>query len=137
MEKTVQQKFETYPENVAVLLHKIRTLILETAAEAEISPVEETLKWGEPSYLVKGGTSIRFDWKAKSAEQYCIYFNCKTSLIETIKELYGDLFRYEGSRALVFNVHKGGDDLAVDELKHCLLMALSYQQRKHLPLLGA
>jgi hypothetical protein len=137
MEKIVQQKFDSYPDGVAILLHRIRTLILETAAEAGIESVEETLKWGEPSYLTKNGSTIRFDYKAKSPEQYCIYFNCKTTLVETFRALYGDLFSYDGSRALIFKTALKGEDLCEVELKNCLLMSLTYKKRKHLPLLGA
>ena len=83
MHQSVKQKFTTYPENIAVVLHEIRSLILQVAVQDGITELEETLKWGEPSYISKIGTTIRFDHKPKSAEQFCIYFNCKTKLIET------------------------------------------------------
>ena len=38
----------------------LRNLIVETAREMEaIAALEETLKWGEPSFLVKKGSTIR------------------------------------------------------------------------------
>ncbi|MBB1480033.1 DUF1801 domain-containing protein [Pseudoalteromonas sp. SG41-2] len=134
MNQSVKQKFTTYPENIAVVLHEIRSLILQVAVQDGITELEETLKWGEPSYISKIGTTIRFDHKPKSAEQFCIYFNCKTKLVETFKELYGDTFSYEGNRALVFKLNQ---TVPVKELAHCISLALRYKKIKHLPLLGA
>ncbi|MBB1365725.1 DUF1801 domain-containing protein [Pseudoalteromonas sp. SR44-5] len=134
MHQSVKQKFTTYPENIAVVLHEIRSLILQVAVQDGITELEETLKWGEPSYISKIGTTIRFDHKPKSAEQFCIYFNCKTKLIETFKELYGDTFSYEGNRALVFKLNQ---TVPVKELAHCISLALRYKKIKHPPLLGA
>ena len=130
---SVEQKFESYPSDISILLTNIRAQILASAKEAGISDVEETLKWGEPSYLVKDGSTVRFDWKAKAPDEYCVYFNCQTSLIETFKEIYGDTFRYDGTRALVFSVNK---EVPNDALRHCISMAFRYHKIKHLPLLG-
>jgi len=63
----VEIKFEAYPKEVRNKLEYLRKLIIETATEIEtIEEIEETLKWGEPSYLVKKGSTIRIDWKAKT-----------------------------------------------------------------------
>ncbi|TYK65040.1 DUF1801 domain-containing protein [Colwellia echini] len=134
MDLLVKQKFESYPKNISALLSKIRELIFITAKQDGISNINETLKWGEPSYLSPIGSTIRFDWKATKPQQYCVYFNCKTSLIETFKEVYGDTFIYEGNRAIVFNVEQ---DLPIIELAHCISMSLRYKKIKHLALLGA
>ena len=134
MQDSVKQKFMTYPESIAVVLYEIRSLIFRVAKQDGITELEETLKWGEPSYISKIGSTIRFDHKPKSPEQFCIYFNCKTKLIETFKELYGDTFVYEGNRALVFELQH---TLPITELAHCFSLALRYKKIKHLPLLGA
>ncbi len=69
----VVEKFESYPSEVKPKLLFLRQLILQTAVETEgVGVVEETLKWGEPSYVVAGGSPIRMDWKAKTPEQYAI-----------------------------------------------------------------
>ncbi|MCJ8318376.1 MAG: DUF1801 domain-containing protein [Colwellia sp.] len=133
MDLRVKQKFEIYPEDIASLLMQIRSTILNVAQQDEIS-LTETLKWGEPSYISKTGSTIRFDWKIKYPEQYCIYFNCKTTLIETFKEIYGDVFSYDGNRAIIF---KKGTEIPLKELKHCISMSLRYHKIKHLALLGA
>lgn len=133
MDEAVKIKFDTYPPDIFIVLEQIRALILLVAAEDGISDVEEGLKWGEPSYSSKYGSTVRFDWKAKDPERYEIYFNCKTSLIETFKEVYGNTFTYEGNRGIVFNKT---EPIALTELKHCISLSLRYHQIKHLPLLG-
>lgn len=139
MELSVKKKFETYPAEVAVALLRIRTLIYRVAEQDGIHKLEETLKWGEPSYISKIGSTIRFDWKTKKTDEYCIYFNCKTTLIETFKEIYGDTFLYQGNRAMVFNISQVDNDPITNNtaLAHCLSMALRYKKIKHLKLLGA
>lgn len=134
MDENVKQKFTTYPDNIAVLLHDIRNLIFGVAAQDGITDLEETLKWGEPSYISKSGSTIRFDYKDKAPQQFCIYFNCNTKLVETFKELYGDTFVYQGNRALVFELDQA---LPNKELAHCISLALHYKKIKHLPMLGA
>lgn len=134
MNSSVKEKFPTYPEEVAILLHKIRELIYIVAKQENIVDLTETLKWGEPSYASNVGSTIRFDWKAKSPKQYCLYFNCRTKLIGTFEEVYGDTFIYDGTRAIVFIV---GQTIPIKELSHCISMSLRYKKIKHLALLGA
>ena len=130
----VKSRFESYPKGIKEKMNNLRNLILETASEIEhIHELEETLKWGEPSYIVKKGSTIRMDWKPKNPNQYAIYFNCNTSLVETFKVVYGDLFKYEKNRAILFDVQK---KLPRKELKECIKMALKYHLLKDKPFLG-
>jgi len=58
--KDVESVFEKYPESVREKLLKLRKLILDAAEETNgISNIEETLKWGEPSYLTDKGSTVR------------------------------------------------------------------------------
>ena len=71
----VEEVFDNYPDNIRPKIDALRQLILDSATEvAGVDKLEETLKWGEPSYLTKHGSTIRIDWKPKSPEQYAIYF---------------------------------------------------------------
>lgn len=131
----VEKVFNTYPDNIRAKILLLRQLVLETAEEIDdIKSIEETLKWGEPSYITKHGSAVRMDWKKSNPDQYAMYFHCKTKLIDTFKELYSDNFNFEGNRAIVFNVK---DKVSVHELKHCIALSLTYHKIKHLPLLGA
>ena len=134
MEASVKKRFDLYPAHIRHSMEVIRQVIFDVASEHGINEVEENLKWGEPSYTVKGGSPVRIDWKPKSPDRYAIYFNCNTSLVETFKEIYGNLFNYEGNRAIVFQVE---DKIPMAEFRHCLSLSLRYHKIKHLNLLGA
>ena len=130
----VARVFDRYPAPMRKKLLHLRQLILDTAAETEgVQDLEETLKWGEPSYLTESGSTLRIDWKKRAPDQYVIYFNCNTSLVDTFKEVYGNWFTFEGNRAIVFGET---DELPTDALKHCISLTLTYHRVKHLPLLG-
>ena len=91
------------------------------------------MKWGEPSYLVKKGSTIRMDWKAKSPDQYAMYFKCTSKLVPTFREVYGETFSYENNRAIVFGLD---DEIPEAELKVCIGLALQYHLLKEKPRLG-
>lgn len=112
-------KFQSYPQAIRPKLDHLRHLILVTAQEiASIDQVEETLKWGEPSYLVKKGSTIRMDWKAKSPNQYALYFKCTSKLVPTFKAVYGQLFKYEKNRAILFDLEEEIPEQALKDLWH-------------------
>jgi len=120
----VTEKFKTYQPKVRKHLKHLRSLILEEAKELEhIQELEETLKWGEPSYIVKKGSTIRIDWKTKTPNQYAMYFKCTSKLVSTFHDVYGDTFNYEKTRALVFEL---SGEVPVEELRSCIRAALSY-----------
>ena len=126
--------FNNYPEAVRNKLLHLRRLITETANGMEgITTLEETLKWGEPSFLNKKGSTIRMDWKKAKPKQYALYFQCTSKLVPTFKLIYKDTFIFEGTRAIVFNMD---DKIPEEELKNCLTAALMYHKVKHLPNLG-
>lgn len=126
--------FEKYPDSVQAQMHRLRELGLSAASEIKgLEELEETLKWGEPSYLSKHGSTVRMDWKQKTPDQFAVYFKCTSKLVPTFKELYKDTFTFEGDRAIVFKLD---DKIPETELKHCISLALTYHKVKHLPLLG-
>ena len=130
----VKKVFNTYPNNIRVKMMLLRQLVLDTAAEIDgVKSIEETLKWGEPSYITKHGSTVRMDWKKSKPDQYAMYFHCKTKLVDTFKELYKDQLKFESNRAIVFNIN---DKIPVNELKHCISLSLTYHTIKHLPMLG-
>ncbi len=127
MNKDVAEVFKSYPPTYRKKLKELRSLILEVADQLpEIGRLEETLKWGEPSYLPflkRVGTTVRIHWKEKQSDQYAMYFSCNTNMIAKIKKAYKNKFKYEGNRAIVFSLD---DKLPRKELKECIKMALTY-----------
>ena len=130
----VNSIFNNYPDLVRNKMLELRELIIDTARETNgITKLEETLKWGEPSYLTKNGSTVRMDWKPKTPNQYALYFQCTSRLIPTFKLIFKDIFDFEGKRAIIFPIN---DEPARPELKHCIKAALIYHKVKHLATLG-
>ena len=126
--------FEKYRGEIKLKLLKLRKLIIDSAIEIDgIQQLEETLKWGEPSYLTKKGSTIRIDWNPRTPNQYAIYFKCTSKLVETFKTVFKDQFNFEGNRAILFQLD---ESVPEKELKTCIKTALIYHNVKHLPLLN-
>ena len=50
--------FDAYPKSIKAKLLRLRRMIFEVAARTpEVGPLEETLKWGQPSYLTSVSAS--------------------------------------------------------------------------------
>ena len=129
--QAVKDVFDAYPDHVRPRMMFLRQLIFKTASEIEaVGQLEETLKWGEPSYLTaetKSGSTIRIDWKSRQPGKYAMYFICHTNLVNTFREIYSDQLMFDGNRSIVFNLE---EDLPVDEVAHCISMALTYHTGK-------
>ena len=129
-EPAVAAAFDAYPQPLKVKLLALRRLIFDTADTVEgVGPLEESLKWGQPSYLTsetKSGSTIRIDRVKPATDQYAVYFHCQTNLVETFRELYPAL-SYSGNRAILFKV---ADKLPEAALRHCVALALTYHLSK-------
>lgn len=130
----VKEKFDSYPGEARKLLLEIRAAIFDTAAREEIGVITEILKWGEPSYLAKKGSTLRIAWKPKKPDKVSIFFNCKTTLVETFREIHGARLQTVGSREIEIPI---SGYIPMSELSACISMSLRYHAIKHLPLLGA
>ena len=130
----VNEVFENYPDFVRDKMQFLRELVIETARETKgVTKLEETLKWGEPSFVTKNGSTLRMDWKEKSPDQYAMYFQCTSRLVDTFRLVFNDTFQYEGKRAIVFNLNQKVPEM---ELKACIKAALTYHDVKNLITLG-
>ncbi len=56
-----------------------------------------------------------------------MYFNCKTNLVDTFRTIFPTDFKFEGNRALIFNL---SDSIPKDSLKYCVAAALTYHRKK-------
>jgi hypothetical protein len=126
----VDAVFGAYPGQVRAKLLALRKLIFDTAKTTSgAGALEETLKWGQPSYLTtesKSGSTIRIDQVKAEAGGYAVYFHCQTDLVETFRELYPEL-RYGGNRSILLDA---GEKLPEAALRHCIALALTYHWRK-------
>nr|UXE45105.1 hypothetical protein Hi04_10k_c4321_00004 [uncultured bacterium] len=122
--------FKAYPAAVRTKLMALRALVFDTARKTPgVGPLTETLKWGQPSYLTEesgSGSTVRID-RLKSDNGCAVYFHCRSGLVEQFRGLYPDTFRYAGKRAILFDIR---DRLPVQELRHCIALALTHHLRR-------
>jgi hypothetical protein len=127
----VEALFDAYPTPLKAKLKALRRLIFETARTTEgVGALQETLKWGQPSYLTpetKSGSTIRIDQVKSTAGQYAVYFHCQTGLVDSLRELYPTELRFGGNRFILLDVK---DELPRAELRHCVALALTYHLNK-------
>jgi len=128
---SVDAVFETYPTPVKTKLLALRRLIFETArTTAGVGALQETLKWGQPSYLTtetKSGSTVRIDQVKSAPDGYAIYFHCQTDLVATFRDLYPTEFTYGGNRSILLNAK---DRVPEPALRHCIALALTYHLNK-------
>ncbi len=121
----------SYPAAARKQIMVLRALILATAATTEgVGALEECLKWGEPAYLTdisKSGSTIRLGWHKKAPQQVAMYFNCKTTLVESFRTAFTHDFNFEGNRAIVFEIGKA---IPLEPLRLCVRAALTYHQKQ-------
>jgi Domain of unknown function (DU1801) len=127
----VDAVFDAYPKPLKAKLLALRRLIFDTAKTTKgVGALQETLKWGQPSYLTpetKSGSTIRIDQVKSTAGQYALYFHCQTDLVETFRELYPREFSYGGNRSILLNAQ---DEIPEAALRHCVALALTYHLNK-------
>ena len=130
-EPAVAAVFSAYPKPIRTKLLALRRLIFDAAESTKgVGALQETLKWGQPSYLTpetKSGSTIRIDQLKPATNQYAVYFHCQTDLVETFRELYPTEFSYGGNRSILLNA-----EVAIPEqaLRHCVALALTYHLNK-------
>lgn len=129
--KEIQSVFNKYPASFRRKINTLRDLIFKTVTTLpEIEGIEESLKWGQPSYQsVKKGlsTPIRLHWLKSKPDQIGIYFHCQSSMIKKIKKEFPGKFEIEGKRALIF---KESAPLELADLEKIFILALTYHNWK-------
>jgi hypothetical protein len=127
----VEAVFKNYPDDVRAQMLDLRQLVFDTAAATTgVGDIEETLRWGEPSYLTaksKSGSIVRMHWKPADGDSYRLYFHCQTNLVATFRELYPTELRYEGNRSIAISRR---EPIPVDALRHCVTLALTYRSSR-------
>lgn len=114
-----------FPPGPRVGLWRLRDLILDVAAETNAAgTVTEALRWGQPAYLCRQGTTLRLG--VPKSGGFALYVHCRTSLIAEFTSAFPGMDRTEGSRALLFERPD-----QVDAGRHGWLIAraLTYHRR--------
>lgn len=121
----VKAAFDRFPDPERGGLMALREMIFETAIETpEAGTIEETLKWGQPSYLTpvtKSGSTVRLG--VPKTGGLAMYTHCQTTLISDFKTLFPEDFTFDGNRGVVF---ESGQTTFDDRLRLLIKSALTY-----------
>ncbi len=125
----VEAVFDAFEPEVREGLLSLRAVILEEAvALPEIGQLQETLKWGQPSYLTpdtKAGSTIRLGVPKQGG--YALYAHCQTTILSDFQAIFGEDFSFEGNRAVIF---RAGEEPDTEKLRLLVRSALTYHLAK-------
>jgi hypothetical protein len=129
--KTELGSLAGFEPSIVTQMIPLRQLIFDVACNVPaIGALNESLKWGEPSFTPmkkSTGSSVRI--APRKDGRVALHFICHTGLIEEFRELYPNL-EIEGKRGIILDMQ---NPLPLDELRHCIELALTYFQRKRFP----
>lgn len=96
----VAEAYASLPKGALLL----RQMVLTRGAEfAQIGPVEEVLRWGQPSFVTperRAACSLRVG--PSGGAGFGLFVHCQTNLIDRFKSSVGQGFVTQGTRAVVF-----------------------------------
>jgi len=120
----------TYPAKARTRLKAVRKLIYEVArGTPEVGTLTETTKWSEPAHLTeqtKAGVTLRIAWKAKRPDEYALFVNCQSGVLDTLRTLNPNL-NCEGNRGIWFDLNQPCPD---DDIRLCAQVALTWHANK-------
>lgn len=123
----LQNVLNAWPKDAQTHFHELREIVHDTAtANPLVGPLHETLKWGEPSFLTdksRSGTTLRICWKAKTPDEIGLFVICRTDMLEQVRALFPDAFRYEGTRAAYLPLSQ---PIPVDAVSYLVSRAQTY-----------
>lgn len=127
----VEQAFHLDDAEARRGLLVLRSLIFDTAAELpSVGRIEETLRWGQPSYVTpdsKSGSTLRLG--VPKGARFGVFVHCQSQLIPEYITTFPAWDRVEGTRAVLFD--RPSD---IEPLRHGWLIkrALTYHIREPL-----
>ena len=119
---------QTWPAAAQVTFSEIRKILREVAAQEGIA-LQETTKWGEPSWLPRKrgiGSTLRAGWREKSPDSLSLFVNCQTDLVEQVTRVHHSAFSAIGSRELVIQLSA---PLPRAAIAFCAVATLTYHRK--------
>ena len=96
---------------------------------ADVGVLDESLKWGQPSWRPRRprtGSTLRLNWSDNAPDSLMAYVDCKTDLAAQMKTRFPDLPGNDGRRALRFDLNENNTD-ALWQLAH---LTFTYHRAK-------
>lgn len=116
---------DAYPPDTRAGVLALRSLIFEVAAGLpEAGPLDETLKWGQPSYRPRRprtGTTLRAGPHRQAA--FALFVHCQSRVIPDFATAFPGAERLDGHRAVLFD---SPDRIVPGRLAPLIRHALTY-----------
>lgn len=133
MEKSdtaLEDVVSAWPAPAIEMAEACRALFADVAREADVGPLEESLKWGQPAWrplTPRMGSTLRMDWDAGQPGQLALFVDCKTDLAARMRDLYPELPGNDGQRKIVIDL---AAPLPEQALAHLAEMTFGYHRAK-------
>mgnify|MGYP001799806908 CR=1 FL=1 len=128
-DQRVKAAFDAFPPNARTIGLTLRDLIFAVAAETPgVGQIEETLKWGQPSYLTpetKSGSTLRIG-VPKNGDA-ALFAHCATNIISSYASTFPNTDLIEVNLAVVFTT---ADDIVPMRLRLLIHHALTYHLKR-------
>lgn len=126
----VAAAYDAFPVDSRAIALTLRDLIFSVAWDApQVGRVQETLKWGQPSYLTpetKSGSTLRIGVAKQGGA--AIFAHCATDIISTYASTFPETDQIEGNRAVIFT---SADKIVPKRLRLLIYHGLTYHLKDH------
>ncbi len=121
----VKAAYDAYADKQREIALILRDLVFDVADDTpEAGEIEETLKWGQPSFITpqtKSGSTLRIGVTKDGSTG--LYAHCGTSIIADYAATFPSEDRIDGNRGVLFATT---DEIAADRLRHLIRHGLTY-----------
>ena len=96
-----------------------RAIFHDVAGAAGIGDLDESLKWGQPSWRPikpRTGSTLRVSWDSGDPDHLPLFVDCKTDLASRMQSLYPDLPQNDGRRRLAVDLTQPLPEQAIAHL---------------------
>ncbi len=96
-----------WPDPAQTAARRCRDIFLRIAAEADIGPLDTSLKWGQLSWRPRRprtGSTLRMVWLSETPDHLSLLVDCKTDLATRMSDLYPDLPANDGRRCIKISI---------------------------------
>ncbi len=128
-DEKVKAVYDGFPPDIREMTLTLRDLIFSVAWDTpQVGRVEETLKWGQPSYLTpdtKAGSTLRIGMAKQGGA--ALFAHCATGIISTYASTFPDTDLIEGNRAVIFT---SADKIVPMRLRLLIYHGLTYHLKE-------
>ena len=125
----ITQTIASWSPDAQAACRSCAALFDSVAAEAGIGALDNSLKWGQPSWRPikpRTGATLRLGWSNAAPDTLSIYVDCKTNLAARFSDIYPAIVN-DGRRMISFSMPLDGQQTA---LRHLAAMTFTYHLRK-------